>query len=123
MSRGQPLATGASLARDQQGMRASSAPKPVCIVVTGSTSSGKSTQAALLAERYSVPCVSVDALLAEAASLSQGMMVRFLSGNYARHAAVLGTCYLQNPTTLNAYKIMAFSSSLSRLDINFSEQR
>ena len=87
-------------------MRASSAPQPVCIVVTGSTSSGKSTQAALLAERYSVPCVSVDALLAEAASLSQGMLVRFLRGNYARHAAVLGTCYLHNPTTLYAYVIM-----------------
>lgn len=45
-------------------------------MVTGPPASGKTAQAALLAQRYSVPCVTLDALLAEAASLPAMSVVR-----------------------------------------------
>jgi hypothetical protein len=55
---------------------AAAAAADVCIVVTGPAASGKTTQAALLAQRYGVPCMALDVLLAEAADLPRTCPVR-----------------------------------------------
>ena len=48
----------------------------VCVIVTGAPSSGKSTQAGLLARRYDIPCVTLDSLVDEGCIMAKTEAVR-----------------------------------------------
>ena len=49
------------------------------MIVTGPPSSGKTTQAGLLARRYGVPCVTIDSLVDEGCIVAHTKPVRILT--------------------------------------------
>jgi len=74
-------------------------------VVTGPAASGKTTQAALLAQRYGVPRVTLDALLAEAASLPRTCQVR---------CALVPWCRSRRGVVGSAMKVTHWSNHIPR---------